>query len=128
MSPARIIFFVLAFFGLCATGWILSRTAEMYEVHAQNIERADRDAKELEGFKFDEKGNVPEDKRIDFELALNRVEMNTDSIRHSKEQVSIGRTYSAVGIGATLLFVVLGFVLGRKKAAPPAAPGLPPAA
>jgi hypothetical protein len=116
----RIVFFVLAFLSLlpAGAGWV--DVSRLSEIRAREVAEADEAEAKLKAFKFDADGNVPSDKRAEFEAAMSNLEMRTAGLREMNRSLGAAQLYAYGGTGGFVVLLVLGLVVGRKKPQAPA--------
>ena len=114
----RVVFFILAVLSLfpAAAGWLDMST--LSPLRAKMVEEADAANAKLKAFKFDDKGNVPPEKRAAFERDMSELEMRTSGLRGLNESLGHAELYAYGGTGGFAVFLVLGLVMGRKKVQP----------
>lgn len=121
----RALFWVLAAIAMVVGGAGWSDLSRLNTFRDRDVREAEEAQAKLKQFSFDAKGNVPPEKREEFERTMGDLRVRTDGLRGTNQAIANAQLYAYGGTGAAVLLGVLGFVVGRKKAAS-AAPPIPP--
>lgn len=113
----RALFWVLAAIAVVVGGAGWSDLSRLNEFREREVRQADEAQAKLKKFSFDANGNVPPEKRGEFENLMAEMRNDTEGLRGTNQAIANARLYAYGGTGAAVLLGVLGFVVGRKKPA-----------